>query len=67
METNLLGAARATDKATCTGVPAKNFIVTGSSHVLSGGATRISGGGVTLAEWIRRMSADEPTWQNVAP
>jgi hypothetical protein len=45
----------------------RHFIVTGSSHVLSGGATRITGGGVTLAEWIRRMSADEPTWQNVAP
>lgn len=45
----------------------RHFIVTGSSHVLSGGATRISGGGVTLAEWIRRMSADEPTWENVAP
>lgn len=33
VETNLLGAARATDKATCTGVPAKNFIVTGSMTV----------------------------------
>ena len=33
VETNTLGAARATDKLTCTGVPAKNFIVTGSTTV----------------------------------
>lgn len=33
VETNSLGAARATDLLTCTGVPAKNFIVTGSTTV----------------------------------
>lgn len=45
----------------------RHFIVTGSSHVLSGGATRISGGGVTLAEWIRRMATDQTDWENVSP
>lgn len=45
----------------------RHFIVTGSSHVLSGGATRISGGGVTLAEWLSRMGNDRTDWENVAP
>lgn len=45
----------------------RHFIVTGASHVLMGGATRISGGGTTLAEWINRMVSDSPDWANVAP
>lgn len=45
----------------------RHFIVTGASHVLIGGASRISGGGVTLAEWLNRMASDSPDWANVAP